>query len=142
MRVIFAGQILHGKLKLHDYDRELFDKKLRELEGKPVEVTMERAKSHHSDSQRKYYWAVVVRMIQLQIGDDRPEDTHEALKKKFNPVRKDIVNKATGEIEVIEIGGTTTTMTTVEFSDYIERIMRWAAQWLGLVIPDAERVEV
>lgn len=73
-----------------------------------------------SNPQNKYYFGVIVDMISQETGNE-PEETHELLKLKFlKPMGKQ----------------NTTQLDTREFNLYIEKIQRWAAQELSMVIPD------
>lgn len=90
-----------------------------------------------SVAQNSYYWGVVVPMVRAALyesGFDQirsVEDAHEAL--KYFHLRNRVVNEQTGE--VIEITGSTKDLNVPEFNDYIERICRWAAEYLSIVIP-------
>jgi tRNA/tmRNA/rRNA uracil-C5-methylase (TrmA/RlmC/RlmD family) len=59
------------------------------------------------------------------------EEVHTMLKEMFWKVEK--VNEKTGEIKMIT--GSTTQMTTVDKMDYLEQIIQWAAEFLGVIIP-------
>jgi hypothetical protein len=65
-----------------------------------------------------------------------PDEIHEILKAKFIPKRLAITN-GNGEIcgEFV-LGGSTTKLDTLDFSEYCERIREWAAESLDIVIPD------
>jgi hypothetical protein len=83
-----------------------------------------------------WYWACVVGLVADHTGYT-PDEIHEIYKAKFIPKAMAIAD-GNGEIvgEVV-LGGSTTRMDTVEFSDFCERIREWAAT-LGVVIPDPE----
>ena len=81
-----------------------------------------------SGQQNKWYWSVIVPMISLEVGYLTDEECHEDLKLKFNPKPSKLDPEAV-------LGGSTTLLTTKEFSDYCERICIWALQYLGLDIP-------
>lgn len=89
-----------------------------------------------SSQQNRYYFGIVVPMIQkgiLDLGTELTKDeTHEFLKSRFNSV--DIVNEGTGE--VISVPRSTTGLNKEQFSQYIEKIQRFASEFLGIVIPD------
>jgi len=90
-----------------------------------------------SVNQNAYYWGVVVPMVRkglFEIGFDEVQtydDAHELLKKQF--VRRQFANKQTGE--VVTITGSTTGLSIPEFNEYIERVCKWSAEYLGVVIP-------
>lgn len=86
--------------------------------------------------QNRYYFGLVIPIVQQGIkdlGHDLTKDeTHEFLKSKFNLI--EVVNKNTGEYELIP--QSTTRLNKEEFGDYIRKIQLFAADFLGLVIPD------
>lgn len=89
-----------------------------------------------SNPQNRYYWGLVVPMIQKGIKDLgtelTKEETHEFLKARFN--LSDLVNKDTGE--TISIPVSTTRLNKEQFSEYIEKIQRFSAEFLSITIPD------
>lgn len=89
-----------------------------------------------SDPQNKYYWAVCVPMVQegmKDLGNEfTKEEVHDFLKKEFN--FSEVVNPETGEVK--QVPRSTTLLNKEAFSNYIESIQRWAAEWLHIVIPD------
>jgi hypothetical protein len=52
---------------------------------------------------------------------------------KLLHLKKQFVSKSTGD--VIEFGGSTAELNVPGFNDYIERICRWAAEYLSISIP-------
>lgn len=89
-----------------------------------------------SNPQNRYYWGLVVPLIQKGIKDLgtelTKEETHEFLKARFN--LSDLVNKQTGE--AISIPVSTTRLNKEQFSEYIEKIQRFASEFLSITIPD------
>lgn len=104
--------------------------------GRPVWVSVVRQQNIRSLPQNKYYWGVVVDEIAGYIGEGRDE-THELLKAQFLKPRA--VELLDGKR--ITMPPTTRTLSADEFSQYIEAVKVWAAQFLGLAIPDANQVE-
>lgn len=127
-------------------NRKLFDEELRALSSdKDVEVTVEvkKRKRYRSGLQNRYYFGVVVHLITdalRQLGHEvDKEDVHNFLKGKFLYI--ELVNETTGEIE--RIPKPTPECTTTEFMEYIEDCKRWAAQFLGIYIPEPnEQLEI
>jgi hypothetical protein len=105
--------------------------------GREVVVTVTRVQHLRSLPQNRYYHGVVVDMIAGYIGESRDE-THELLKSRFLPVRR--VELLDGQF--IEMPPSTRLLTVEEMTAYIEQVRVWAAQFLGLSIPDAGEVEV
>lgn len=81
-----------------------------------------------SNQQNRWYRGVIVPMIATEAGYTIEEQCHEDLKQMFNPKPSLLNPEAT-------VGGTTTAMTTKEFTDYCERICIWALEFLKLDIP-------
>lgn len=102
--------------------------------SKQLMIRVDKRGSRRSTPQNRYYWGVVVAEVRLgflEIGYDMTaEQTHDWLKEKFNPV---IVENKAGI--TIEMPGSTTQMTKTQFSEYIEKIARFAAEYLSITIP-------
>jgi hypothetical protein len=116
---------------------------INSLEGKEIEITLKRARSKRSDRQNRYYFGcvvVIVRNALKDLGHElTSEECHEWLKIKFNSVS---LANDTGEF-IGSIGGSTTAMSKTEFGEYIERIARWCAEMLSVVIPEPnEQLEI
>lgn len=109
------------------------------FEGKEIEVIIRRRKKRRSTNQNKYYWAVVVELLREHLDKVDPSTSwtpskvHEIIKFKF--LRKQHVNQETAEIE-FEYTGSTTSMSTAEFLEFIKQIQRWCAETFDLYIPD------
>lgn len=99
-------------------------------------VTIE-SKNNRSNQQNRYYHGVIIPFVKDGLKEAgfseirTHEDAHEILKYMF--LKKRVVNEETGE--VIELLGTTTTLTTIEFNAFVEDIIRWAAEYLNIQIP-------
>lgn len=133
MPVITAyGNIKKGKLTLAN--RKRFEQDLSGCKDGVVELTV-KARNQRSSPQNRYYWGVVVKEVQIrfrELGNDvTPELTHEFLKGKFN--LKPLIGEG-GEV-IDNIGGPTPEMNKEEFSEYVDKIIIWAADVLQIVIP-------
>ncbi len=106
---------------------------LLRLKGQTVEMTIEKRRKHRSNEQNRYYHGVVLKMIADYCGyrgADEIEGLHEEFKRKFLP--------KVGRLNIVK---STSSLNTVEFSEYIESIRAWAAENFQLYIPDANEVE-
>jgi len=89
-------------------------------------------------NQNAYYHGIMVPMVKEGLRDAGYDeiktnaDAHEVLKTLF--LKKDIVNKTTGQL-VATIPGSTTDLTTIEFNGYMDEIGKWASEFLGIYIP-------
>jgi hypothetical protein len=102
-----------------------------------VVVTIQRKRPSRTVNQNAYYWAVVVKAIADETGQDM-ESVHEFLKREANAQRVEMANKTTGEMFDAWIGGSTANLNVNDFYDYVERCRAWAGTFLGLEIPDPD----
>jgi hypothetical protein len=134
-KLSYVGRVERGKLLV---DRARLWAEVEVLPDGDYVVTIERAKRTRSDDQNRYYWGVVVDILSEHTGYE-PEEMHEWLKAEFLPKKALGVVTQHGEIVEHTICKTTTTLSTTEFNrDYWERLQRWAAIELGVVIPDPD----
>lgn len=107
----------------------------RKNEGKTVVFNLTVQRKKRSNDQNSFYHGVCVPMVQAgmyELGNEMSlQETHEFLKKELN--YKEVPSKFG---ELMRVPRSTTELTTVEFVAYIERIQRFAAEYLGIVIPD------
>jgi hypothetical protein len=122
----FHGEVKEGKLKLDSPAKYLVY--LSSLEGKRIELTLRKERNNRTLSQNAYYWGVVIEILGQHFGYE-PEEMHEEMKRKFNPIHSKI------DLEE-SFGGSTTKLSTVEFSDYLDKVMRFATE-NGIYIPSA-----
>lgn len=89
-----------------------------------------------SSQQNRYYWGLVIPIIQSGIknlGTElTKEECHEFLKSRFNT--EELVNPETAEC--IMIPRSTTNMSKIQFMEYIAKIQQFGSEFLGIVIPD------
>lgn len=124
----FYGKVKNGRLMMEN-ERAYMDH-VFSLDGE-VEVTIAKRKRGRTIKMNAYYWGVVLKHIADHTGHSTDE-IHEMMKNMF---LKDmlIVNK-----EIYRTTRSTTELTTTQFSKgYVDRIKMWAADRLGLIIPDA-----
>lgn len=95
-------------------------------DGQYLVIDIEKRKRLRSNQQNAMYWAYVIPAISSETGHTH-EELHFFFKRKFLPK------------QYIKIGNTrilaepsTTKLTTKEFMDYVEQIMVWSAQELGM----------
>jgi len=136
---IFEADIIDGKLKMLDHVKQAISRWCRTFRtGTHIDIIIRKHRDKRTNEQNRYYFGVVVPILADHFGHDNLEDMHEDLKLKFNPIGSKITP---GKI----IGGTTTTLSTVEFmsaeDSYVERICRWSATEHGLFIPPPEKAE-
>ena len=113
----------------------LFNKDLKQYEGKEAILIIKPYKDSRSDNQNRYYWGVVIKLLCDEIGY-LPEEMHEILKQKFLSTR---TVKIGGE--EYSIPDSSSTLNTTEFEDYLSKIRTWASQDLELLIPLPNDIE-
>ena len=116
-------------------------KLLQELsECSPCEVLITiKKRGKRSNAQNSYYHGVIIetlrhRLIELGHRVDH-ETVHEWVKSEFNSLP---LADADG-VMIAKIPQSTTDLNKSEFSDLIERIRAFAAEHLGIDIPDADK---
>lgn len=136
MREVYTyGRVMDGILTIHR--RADFNEALKNLTDGRVILTVSKLYNKRSTVQNAYYWGVIVNEFREgfreMTGEDiTAEEAHEVLKEKCNG--KEIVNQKTGE--VMKVGKTTTTMTTVEFMEYFSRCREFILEWFGRIVPE------
>ena len=121
----FTGRVEGGKLRLDN--RAAFDRFTRLLDGKRVELQLRKYQKKRSLPQNRTYWDWIVTPLAEHVGLE-PEQMHEELKRHFLAVRID---------EHFARVRSTTELTTVEFSRYMEDCQRLAAECgKDLPLPD------
>ena len=129
----FQAKVSKGSLALTN--RSLFNNTIACLRDGDYVMEIKEKKKKRSNSQNSYLWAVVNQMVcrrLIDLGHDVSiEETHDFLKASFN--YKELVNEDTGEVFKIPRG--TSELSTEEFSEYIERVIRFGAEVLDIQIP-------
>lgn len=133
----FVASVVDGRLP--DRDARRIGEAIRKLDGKRVVVTVAEAKKTRSGQQNRYYWGVVVKLITDTFRDAgnmvNAEDVHDFLKAHVGKLAQVLV---TADGEVFRAPGSTTKLTTAEFSDYVEAVRAWAKEVLDLDVPSPE----
>jgi len=131
------GSVKEGKLKIRA--RPAFDKYIKSMDGKELEITVQKKRNKRTNHQNRYYWSGVLQCAKQGFFDAghslTKEEIHEEFKRRFLE-GKEIINKDTGE--AIRIPGTTTDLTRSDFSDYIAEIKGFCMEWLNCSIPDPD----
>ena len=127
-----------SKGHLEDVTIKAINGELVGTEGKWICLTVGLAKKPRGNKQNRYYWGVVVKLVTQMFrkhGNYVDEnDVHEFLKLRVGKLAQNVV-MPTGE--VIKSLGSSAKLSTVEFSDYCERIRAWAAQYgCNIPLPD------
>jgi hypothetical protein len=109
---------------------------LGRIVGQFVTVRIERPKLRRSLAQNAYLWSVVypdvlsgLRELAVNVGEECPfpdvDELHIAM--KYMVLGLDVV-RIPGTDQKLERPSTTTTLTTAQFANYIDTIVRWAGE--------------
>ena len=114
----WQGEIAEGKL--HLWDREGFRRYVESLEGQPIVITLSVRQDRRSPAQNAYFHAVC-KAISEHTGYEM-EEVKAMVKRKFLQGADDKPRS-------------TASLTTREMAELTDRVIRWAATEIGLVIP-------
>lgn len=134
--VVATAEVKNGKLFIKG--RRAFDQQVAQFkDGIMLELTVSRRRATRSVQANRYYWGVVLHHL-AELTGYTPDETHDCMKQMFLPKRLAITD-GNGEVQgEFVIGGSSRTLNTNEFYEYIERIRQWAAETLDLNIPDPD----
>lgn len=93
---------------------------------KPLELTLRYVKKRRTLDQNALYWQWCS-LIANEVGDDK-ESVHAALGRMFLPCRLSRIDKS-------PVAVSTTTLSTKEMSEYMDKIQAWAGQYLNMTLP-------
>lgn len=124
---VIPGFVEGGKFTADDKD--LFRRAFWPHERKRVVLTVKRERKDRSLNQNNYYWGVVVTMIGQAIGETDIESVHEVLKREHNYYIRTVSGRD------IRVPLSTADLNTADFEAYMERVRRWASEYLSLYIP-------
>ena len=103
-------------------------------DGWEMELTLSRRRATRSPQANAYYWGVVLHALSEYTGYT-VDELHDICKAKFLP-KKLAISKSNGEIvDEYVLGGSTRSLNTNDFYEYVERVRQWAAE-LDCYIPD------
>ena len=128
MDLTFMGKSEKGIVVLDD--EKGFTEHIKSLDGKFIQLVVRRYRTNRSNNQNKYYWGVVIKILGDELGY-MPDEMHNALRWKF--LRKG------GKLETVK---STSSLTTIEFEEYLELIRIWALRDLEIAIPLPNEVDI
>ena len=126
----FYGLKKDGKLNF--FKRKTLDTFILSLKDGPFVLSLKSGGKKRTLPQNAYYWSVVIDYLRRHFGYEEQE-MHDALRWQFLKVRSDDPKKP-------DTVKSTTDLSTKEFIEYLDTIIRWAAVEYGVVIPDPEEV--
>jgi len=130
-----TGRIEEGKLYLRS--RRVLDRALATWKDCDVVVTIEKAHATRSHAQNAYFHSVVVAMVSDRTGYT-PKEAKELLKALCLPHDLAESGKNGRLLNGLVIGGSTSKLNKLEFIDFLEACVRYAAEHMDMVIPDPD----
>ena len=130
--VLFRGIVKAGQFRPDDMVR--WAAKLGRLEGKRVQCAVKKEKTGRTLSQNRYLWGVVYATLSEWSGHE-PEELHRYLTGQFLPMEE---KRLPSGVVMAQSSGTSG-LTVEQFSQYVDRVVRWAADQ-GVYVPSAEEV--
>lgn len=109
--------------------RKRVQKELRHFEGKRVRIRIDKFNGKRSHLQNNL-WHSYIDLVAKEIGYEHDE-LHEIAKYKFLKAEK--IDERTGEI--LPYIRSTTDLSKEEFSDLIDKYIRWVAQTFSMALP-------
>ena len=129
---VFNGEITpDGRLQMDGIEASQRRRYLRSLAGKRVGVVIRERRAQRSHNQNAWLWGVAIPLLAEAFGYDQHE--HEQLHYQLLAECFGTVYDQRFGRDVCRV--TSSRLTTKEFSDYMEWLVRWAAVEHGCVIP-------
>ena len=119
MKRLFYGEVVNNKMKFDDKDA--WDKIYKEFSGQAIEITVKPLGKRRNSKQNRFYWKVIINELSMHFGYTTSE-MHKALKMKFDV-------------------DSTSKLSVLEFSEYIESILKWAEFEQGFLVPITKPLE-
>lgn len=139
-QIQYSGKVdSEGKLRIYHRDRFISDM-AQYYTGKDVIITVAKKVKKRSSSQLGYYFGAVVPIVHKGMRDIGHnitlKQTDAMLRNMF--LTDEIVNEETGQIiEVpLDLKGESGDVSTTRFMQFTSDIQQWAAEFLGINIPD------
>lgn len=127
MKLTYYSSVKDGKLQKNI--SQLIANELKHFEGKRVEISVQKLKSHRSIQQNRLWW-LYMGILSKELGYTKDE-IHEICKFKF--LKREKVIEKTGElIPYIE---STTKLNKTDFSDMTSELIKWASESFLIVLP-------
>ena len=129
---IFWGTIGEdGRLIIHDQKR--LKEYLTGLKKGEVEITIRRWRKNRTLPQNSFYWAVILELVAEYTGMEI-EEVHQTFERKFLSYRKFYKGRSYPFVRRCS------SLSTAEFSEYIDKIIAFASQEFGIMFPQPNEV--
>jgi hypothetical protein len=128
------AEVVNGSLKFDLKQKDILRRWLNNLNGFKVELVIKKYRKKRTIPQNSYYWGIVLDLISEASGYTT-EELHELFKRLF---LKKVIKIGGVDYEVSE---STSKLNTEQFSDYIEKIKKFAVMKLDLHIPSPDEID-
>ncbi len=128
---VFHGRVEGGKLELRPEEAETRRRHLESLEGRSVDVFVRKHQDKRSLDQNAWLWGVAYPLLADCLGYDQHEHDmlhYACLGECYGTTYDQRFGRELPRVK-------SSKMTTKEFSDYMEWLVRWAATTHDCVIP-------
>jgi hypothetical protein len=132
----YTGRVLPGGLLVLDRPRD-YGQHVKSHAGQRVELTLRKERTRRSLDQNAWLWGVAYPILAAEFGYDRHEldALHYGLVAKCFGARRD------DRLGIDVPNARSSKLTTAQFSDYMEWVIRFAAVEYGIRIPLPNEVD-
>ncbi len=117
---------------------DMYASYLRGMDGKEVEVIIRPPRDEKSNQQLAYFYGVICVHVAAHTGHTKLE-VKDYLKATFlGEMRKSI--RKDSELGTVFVVPSLADISRVDMSEFIERCLAWAAQYLGIKVPASDEV--
>ena len=127
--ITLTAPVANSKMQLTDAQQATIKAFLETRNGKAATVKLSVPQSTRSLKANAFYWGAVLTTIAAHTGHSS-EDLHSVFKDML--LERKFLKMGSREVELRK---STVDLSPKEFNDYIERIVAWAAQELGVTVP-------
>lgn len=120
-----------GRPDLSPAQRKLIADAFRKREGQDVRITISQRTKERSYKQNNLLWKIYGYIS--DVSGDTSEDIHEACKQEF--LGRRFISIGGKEVEIAK---STKTLTTAEFTKYLDRVIQLAVGFYGITLPYEE----
>lgn len=131
---VFTGRVNDAdQIKL---DRpEEFERYRRQFKGKPIELILRGRKSQRSSEQNRWLWGVALELLVTEFGYDTHEQDRAKEDLHYHLVETCFGNHWDARLKKQVPNVRSSHLSPKEFANYMEWLVRYAAQHYSVIIP-------
>lgn len=132
-----VGVVKAGKMRVKD--RYAFEKALAQFPDGLVSVTVETTteKAQRSAQANRFQWKLF-ELIAAETGHSKDE-IHDWMAEQFLTYQLETVDKQTGEVTSVRVTKGTSRLNTAEHAYFLDCVIKWAGEFLGMELSGMER---